>query len=495
MNRRDLCTPGRALLTDPPPGVAVPAYDRDALSVGIVHIGVGGFHRAHQAMYLDQLMNQGLATDWASGGVGVLPGDVRMRDALIGQDGLYSLVTKHSDGSREARVIGSIIEYLLAPDDPERVIQRMTDPAVRIVGLTITEGGYLIDPATGEFALNGTAAADLQSGATPQSAFGLVVEALRRRRAEGTAPFTITSCDNVAHNGDVARRSFVGFARGLDDELAQWIEDEVTFPNAMVDRITPVTSDADRDELVQRFGINDAWPVVSEPFMQWVIEDRFPTGRPPYERVGVQMTDDVEPYELMKLRLLNASHQALCYLGYLSGYRYAHEAMADEKITQFVRDYLRCEGVPSEPEVPGIDLADYCASLIERFGNPEIRDTLARLCAESSDRIPKWLLPVVRTNLASGGEVNRSAVVVASWARYAEGIDEHGEPIAVVDRLADELTALAANQRDHPTAFLENRSLFGDLVDDARFTEPYLAALTTLHRHGAQALLADLTRP
>src|SRR3954454_16470829 len=225
----------------------------------------------------------------------------------------------------------------------------------------------------------------------------------------------------------------------------------------MVDRITPVTTDHDRAVLNERFGIQDGWPVVCEPFTQWVLEDRFPAGRPPLESAGVQLVPDVEPYELMKLRLLNASHQALCYLGYLSGYRYAHEVCSDPLFTGFLLGYMDDEATPTLAPVPGVDLASYKHQLIERFANPEIRDTLARLCAESSDRIPKWLLPVINEELAAGGPVRRSALVVASWARYAEGVDEQGEPIEVVDNRREEVMARARRQEADPLAFLRDR--------------------------------------
>lgn len=475
------------------PEVGVPRYDRSALTAGIVHFGVGGFHRAHQAVYLDELMERGQAHDWALCGVGVLPQDRRMAEALAAQDHLYTVMLKHPDGSREARVIGSMIEYLFAPDDPDAVIAKLADPAVRIVSLTITEGGYSIDPATGQFdPASPDLAADLAGDGTPHSAFGLIVAGLRRRREAGIAPFTVQSCDNIQSNGDVAKQAIAGYARLVDPELGEWIAAEVAFPNAMVDRITPVTTDADRGELAERFGIEDRWPVVCEPFTQWVIEDHFPAGRPAWEEVGAQLVDDVLPYELMKLRLLNASHQGLTYFGYLIGYRYAHEALADERIAELLRRYMDREATPSLDPVPGIDLTAYKAQLIERFSNPEIRDTLARLCAESSDRIPKWLLPVVRHDLAAGIPVPYSAAIVASWARYAEGVDEAGEPIEIVDRLRDTLVPIAQSQRTNPTAFIENRALFGDLADDPAFREPYLETLAVLHTEGAGAALDRL---
>ncbi|MFZ7087017.1 mannitol dehydrogenase family protein [Curtobacterium sp. RRHDQ10] len=468
-------------------GIPVPGYDRSGITTGIVHFGVGGFHRAHQAMVLDRLLGEGKARDFGICGVGVLEQDRRMATTMAEQGGLYTLVLKHPDGTREARVIGSIVEYLLAVDDPEAVIEKMAADTTRIVSLTITEGGYNFDHVTGAFQLDTPAvAADLSGEHLPHTVFGLVVEALRRRRDRGTAPFTVMSCDNIQGNGHVAHDMFTAYARALDPGLGDWIDEHVHFPNSMVDRITPVTTDEDR-AMVRDLGIEDAWPVVAEPFFQWVLEDDFPLGRPPYEDAEVQVVDDVEPYELMKLRLLNASHQGLCYFGYLAGYRYAHEATADPAIASFLLRYMDDEATPTLQPVPGIDLDDYKHTLIERFRNPAVRDTLARLCAESSDRIPKWLLPVVRAQLASGGPIERSAAIVASWARYDEAVDEQGAPIEIVDRLADELVPIARSQREHRTAFIDNRTVFGDLAEDERFVAAYLDALDGLIADGAQA--------
>lgn len=474
--------------------VAVPDYERDGITAGIVHFGVGGFHRAHQAMVIDQLLRAGQARDFGICGVGVLPQDRRMADVMRKQDGLYTLVLKHADGTREARVIGSIIDYLFAPDDPDAVVERMSLPEVRIVSLTVTEGGYNFDQVTGEFLASDPAVQhDLQHPDLPSTVFGFVVAALRRRRTRGVQPFTVMSCDNIQGNGHVARTMFTAFARLLDPDLAAWMDQNVSFPNSMVDRITPVTTDEDRSEVRNRFGIDDEWPVVAEPFFQWVLEDQFGLGRPPYEHAGVQVVDNVEPYELMKLRLLNASHQGLCYFGYLAGYRYAHEATQDPGIALFLRAYMDREATPTLRPVPGIDLEEYKATLIERFSNPEIRDTLARLCAESSDRIPKWLLPVVRENLAAGRDVGLSAAICASWARYDEAVDEQGRPITVVDRLADELRARASEQREDPTVFIRNEVLFGTLADEPRFAGPYVAALRRLWADGARATVASLS--
>jgi mannitol 2-dehydrogenase len=471
----------------------VPEYDRDRLRTGIVHFGVGGFHRAHQAMYLDRLMAAGKAFDWAICGVGVMPPDRRMADVLRAQDGLYTLVVKAPDGGWSAQVVGSIREYLFAPDDPEAVIERMADPQTRIVSLTVTEGGYNFNPVSGEFdAGNPDVAHDLSSGELPRTTFGLVTEALARRRERGAGAFTIMSCDNIQGNGDAARRSFVAYATLRDADLGAWVGGNVPFPNSMVDRITPVTTPDDIAEVSRRFGVEDRWPVVCEPFTQWVLEDRFAAGRPPFEDAGVQVVADVEPYELMKLRLLNASHQALCYFGYLAGYRLVHEVAQDPLFARFLLAYMDREATPTLEPVPGIDLDTYKHQLIERFSNAGVRDTVARLCAESSDRIPKWLVPVIRRNLDTGGEVRLSAAVVASWARYAEGYDEQGQSIDVVDRLRDQLVAIARRQQEEPLAFVANRELFGDLVDDERFVAPYRAALASLYSKGARATLEEL---
>lgn len=467
-----------------------PTYDRAHVRSGIVHFGVGGFHRAHQAMYLDQLMNQGKALDWGISGVGLLPQDRRMHEVMTAQDCLYTLVVKHPDGSLQPRVVGSIVQYLFAPDDPEAVLELMAGPGTRIVSLTITEGGYLVHPVTGDFdADDPTIQNDLRARSTPSTAFGFITEALSRRRERGAPPFTVVSCDNISGNGEVAHKMISEFARLKDPELADWLEREVSFPNSMVDRITPVTTEADRALLAEQFGVEDAWPVVCEPFTQWALEDSFRNGRPPFEDVGVQMVKDVEPYELMKLRLLNASHQALGYLGHLAGYRYTHEVCQDPLFTKFLLGYMDHEATPTLAPVPGVDLEQYKHQLIERFANPAIRDTLARVCAEGSDRLPKWLLPVIREQLATGGEIGRSALVVASWARYAEGQDEQGQPIEVVDRLREQLIARARRQREEPLVFISDRDLFGDLIDNERFVLAYRSALDSLHSRGARATL------
>ena len=452
-----------------------PSYNRDEIRIGIVHFGVGGFHRAHQAMYVDRLLEMGLAKEWGICGVGVLPSDRKMADVMAAQDGLYTLVLENPDGSREPRVIGSIVDYRYAPDDPEAVIELLAAPSTRIISLTITEGGYNID--------------NLGSGVT---VFGLVADALARRRDRGIASPTIVSCDNIEGNGDVAAQAFTTYAERAHPGLGEWMSTHTRFPNSMVDRITPVTTPDVIAVLDNDFGVQDQWPVAAEPFTSWVLEDDFSDGRPPFEEAGVLLVDDVTPYELMKLRLLNASHQCLCYFAYLAGYRLVHDAAGDPLFAEFLREYMDSEGTPTLKPVPGIDLPDYKRALIERFANPGVKDTIVRLCFGSSDRIPKWLLPVIRANLAAGGPVRLSAATVASWARYAEGVDEHGEKIDVQDQLADTLVPLARSQRENPTAFIENTEVFGDLASQPRFVEAYLWALDSLHCHGARATLEEL---
>jgi mannitol 2-dehydrogenase len=473
--------------------IPVPKYERSQIGIGIVHFGVGGFHRAHQAMYLDELLNAGLARDWGICGVGVLPGDQRMRDALRSQDYLYTLILEHPDGTRQPRVIGSIIDFRYAPDDPEAVIELLADPATRIISLTITEGGYNIRHDNGKFDVdNPSIQRDLAADQPPGTVFGLVAEALNRRRERHVPSPTIVSCDNIVENGQVARRAFTSYAELSNPELAQWMRDNTKFPNSMVDRITPVTTPEVIERLDSEFAVQDAWPVAAEPFAMWVLEDDFTDGRPPLDEAGVQLVHDVSPYEAMKLRLLNASHQGLCYFAYLAGYRLVHEAAQDPLIAEFLSRYMDSEAMPTLTPIPG--LTEFKDSLIPRFANAYVRDTVARLCAESSDRIPKWLLPVVRDNLRSSGPVRLSAAIVASWARYAEGVDESGQPIEVVDRLADTLVPIARSQRHNASAFLENRSVFGDLVDQSRFVQPYLWTLDSLHRDGARATLEALLK-
>ncbi len=471
--------------------VTVPTYPRHKLRPAIVHLGVGGFHRAHQALYLDDLARRGITMEWGERGVGLLPGDRAMADALVPQDGLYTLVERDAQGDI-ARVVGSLLQYVFAPPDPTGVLDLLTDPSTRIVTLTITEGGYLVDDATGVFDANNPAVQADTDVSSPTTAFGYLCAALARRRDAGTPPFTVLSCDNLQGNGGVARTAVVSFARLRDAELAKWIDAHVAFPNAMVDRITPQTTDADRDMVARVFGITDAWPVMTEPFRQWVIEDRFTAGRPPLEEVDVQVVPDVHPYETMKLRLLNGSHQALAYLGYLAGYRYVHEAAADPNLQALLRRMMDEEVTPLLPPVPGVDLTDYKRSLLERFQNPKIRDTLARLAFGGSDRMPKFLLPSLAEALAHGRPRRLLTLATAGWLRYLRGVDEEGNPITLQDDRADDLRRLANEGGSDPRPLLSLERVFGDLGRNEAWVAELAAALQDLDARGARSVLLDL---
>lgn len=476
--------------------VASPAYTRADLTTGIVHFGVGNFHRSHQAMYLHRLFDAGRARDWAICGVGVLPGDQRMRDALVAQGMRYTLVERSPDGQAAAHTIASIAEYLFAPDDPEAVLEKLADPAVRIVSLTITEGGYNVDDVTGEFDLSRPdVAADLVPGATPRTVFGFVAVAARRRRERGIPPFTVMSCDNLQGNGIVARRSFVTFARALDPELGEWMDREIAFPSSMVDRITPVTGDAERAYVREELGVDDAWPVVCEDFVQWVLEDDFVSGRPPFDEVGVQLVEDVMPYEKMKLRLLNASHQALAYVGYLAGHRLVDDAATDPDLAAFVTGYMRADGEPTLDPVPGVDLADYERTLLERFSNPYIRDTLLRLATDGSDRIAKFVLPVARDLLAAGRTADYCAAVAASWALFARGTDERGAAIEVADRQSALVAEVLRRAGGDPSLIVGDDRLFPGLSGDPRFTEAFVRSYRAFRDRGVRQALAGRDVP
>ncbi|HYD40029.1 MAG TPA: mannitol dehydrogenase family protein [Anaeromyxobacter sp.] len=474
-----------------PAGVARPTYDRRALTSAIVHMSVGGFHRAHQAVYLDDLLQRGDAPGWGICGVGLLPQDARMRDVLRAQGCLYTVVERGAGGDR-ARVIGALREYLLAPDDPLAVIQRMAAPECRIVSLTITEGGYFVNQGTGELDdAHPDLRHDLGSPHAPRTAFGLLADALALREERGLDPFTIQSCDNLQGNGDVARRMFLAFLERRDPDLREWVEVDGSFPNAMVDRITPQTTDEHRALVRDRFGIDDAWPVTCEPFLQWVIEDRFPLGRPPWERAGAQLVPDVHPYEMMKIRLLNGGHQAICYVGMLLGLRYADEAMNDADVRQLLARF-HAEVRPLLPPVPGIDLDAYQRTLHERFANPVLRDQLARIGTEGSARIPKFVLPSIVDVLSRGSGASRALTfTVAAWFRYlAAEADATGAPLPKSDPLLDELVRRARAGGEDPAPLLELRALFGDALPRApAFVDALRGDLAALTREGPRAAL------
>ncbi|WP_282024776.1 mannitol dehydrogenase family protein [Limimaricola cinnabarinus] len=475
-----------------PQGVEGPAYDRAGLSAGIVHIGVGNFHRAHMAVYLDRLFSTGADHDWAISGAGVRAGDARMREALERQDCLTTVVELDPAGL-SARVTGAMIEF--TEIDAAKLVARMSDPAIRIVSLTVTEGGWFVDAKTNGF---DAAHPDIRHDAghpdAPKTAFGMILAALRQRRAAGDAPFTVMSCDNLPENGHVARQTVIELARLADADFADWVEANVAFPNTMVDCITPATSDRERALVRERFGIVDAVPVVCEPFRQWVLEDNFPQGRPALEKVGAEFVTDVAPYELMKLRILNGGHAAIAYPSALLGHHFVHDAMADPRIKAWLEALETREIIPTLEPIAGVDFEAYRRKVEERFSNPEIGDTIPRLCFDGTNRQPKFVLPVIRDALSKGQAIDGLALEVALWCRYCAGTNEAGEKIAPNDDDAEDLKRRAIAAKDDPQAFLSNEAVFGDLGAQPAFVAAFSKQLGALWTDGVAATLSRYAR-
>ncbi|WP_417768385.1 mannitol dehydrogenase family protein [Stappia sp.] len=468
--------------------VARPAYARGALSPGIVHVGVGNFHRAHQIVYLDRLFNKGLDHDWAVIGAGVRPGDAAMRERLKAQDWLSSVV-ELDPGGLTARVTGVMVDF--TPIDPEALVETLKRPEIRIVSLTITEGGYYVDATTGGFdAGHPDMRADAERPDAPATVFGILLKALGARQAAGVAPFTVMSCDNLPENGHVTRATMLGLARLISPDLARWVGENVAFPSSMVDCITPATSDRERQLLRERFRLEDAAPVACEPFRQWVMEDNFPAGRPRLEEVGVEFVADVAAFELMKLRILNGGHAAIAYPGALLGHHFVHDAMADPLVAGFLARLAHAEIIPTVPPIPGVDFTAYFGQVVTRFSNPEVGDTIPRLCLDGSNRQPKFILPTLRDRLGAGASIDGLALEVALWCRYCAGTTETGETLEIVDERRDELRERAAAARDRPAAFLEMASVFGDLAADPSFSAAFAKALAALWRDGVRETIA-----
>ncbi|WP_163650409.1 mannitol dehydrogenase family protein [Modicisalibacter sp. 'Wilcox'] len=467
--------------------VAVPAYDRRGLRPGILHIGLGNFHRSHMATYLDRLFAQGEAHDWAIVGSGVMPADVRMRRRLRQQDWL-STVVDLGPGAVSARVVGAMVDFV--PVVSTAIVGALADPRVRIVSLTITEGGYFLDAATGRFdASHPRIRADAADPARPRTVFGMMVKALAERRAKGLPPFSVLSCDNLPGNGDVTRRSVVGLAELIDADLAGWIRREATFPNSMVDCITPPTTARERELVSRRFGIEDAAPVVCEPFRQWVIEDRFCAGRPPLERVGVEFVDDVAAYETMKLRILNAGHASIAYASALLGHHHVHRAMADPDIRDWLLALQQREIMPALEEIEGVAYPAYLARIVERFGNAEIGDTVSRLCANGSTRQPKFILPAIRDALGRGFPVGGLALELALWCCYCRVAGGSTGVAALSDPLSARLMAGARESVREPRAFLAIREVFNDLAESRPFLGAFAKWLDIIDAQGVRAAI------
>jgi mannitol 2-dehydrogenase len=467
---------------------AVPKYRPGDISAGIVHFGVGNFHRAHQAVYLDDLFNLGLDHDWGLVGAGVRDTDALMRDKLLRQDLLTTVVEQEATAST-ARITAPLVDFL-KPGDTHAIISKLADPAIRIVSLTVTEGGYYIDPASQRFdPKHPDIAWDAAHFDTPKTVFGLILAGLKRRRDVGLIPFTVMSCDNIPGNGHVTQNAVVGLAKLIYPELAAWVEANVAFPNGMVDRITPATTDRERDMLAADFGIADAWPVFCERFKQWVLEDHFPAGRPALEKVGVQFVPDVAPYELMKIRILNGGHATIAYPAALMDIHFVHEAMENPLVRGFLEKVEREEIIPVVPPVPDTRLDDYYRLIETRFANPKIGDTITRLCLDGSNRQPKFILPSVADRLKANRPVTGLALVSALWARYCYGETDSGKPIGPNDPNWDRLTAQARLAKDDPKAWLAMGDIFGPIADDPIYVEAFTTALHSLYALGTKETL------
>jgi mannitol 2-dehydrogenase len=450
----------------------VPTYDRRRLAPRILHVGVGGFHRAHLALYTHELAEAG--SDWGIRGLGLLRQDVRMAEALAPQDHLYTLVER-GRGDARARIVGSIVDYRLAHDRPTSAAELAADPGVAILSLTITEAGY--------------SDGDAGTSASVPTTFDVIANGLELRRAQGHPPLTIVSCDNLPGNGDAARRSTLVAARRRGRSLARWTERHCAFPNSMVDRITPATSDDDRAWLVDAVGIADRWPVVAEPFRQWVIEDNFANGRPRWEDVGVLFTDRVHDWEIYKLRLLNAGHSSMAYLAALAGVSYVDEAMALPDVRSYLRHLLNDEAVPSLAPIPGYPVGDYVASVLERFANTGVRDQIARLCIDGSAKFPTFLVPTISFQLEHHGPVGHGALALAGWARYLATV-----PVArqAFDAAGDRARHYARRALDEPTRFLDFAEVFPTtLRDSGRFRAAFAAAWQRLGEVGPLVAMGE----
>jgi len=468
--------------------VGRPAYARRDLSAGIVHFGVGNFHRAHQATYLDDLFNLGRDHDWAIVGAGVMPGDKVAREKLTNQDWLTTVV-EQSASTFQARVIGSMIGFLPV-GDVTTCVSSLADPAIKIVSLTVTEGGYFIDPASGVFdADHPTIRADATHSEAPKTVFGLILAALKARRAAGTRPFTVMSCDNVPGNGEVTKAAVAGLADLTDPSLASWIRNEVAFPNAMVDRITLATGDRERSFARDNLGIEDAAPVFCEDFRQWVLEDRFPAGRPALEEVGVTFVDDVDPYEMMKIRLLNGGHAVIAYPAGLMDIHFVHEAMENDLIRAFLSKVETEEIIPTVPPVPGTDFGDYHRLIQKRFANPRVEDTIRRLCLDGSNRQPKFIIPTILDRLRHGLGITGLALESALWCRYCFGVTETGLAIEPNDPNWSRLTRVARAAKNDPMAWLGMDDIYGETAQAEPFRRCFAEALRDLWADGTPAVL------
>jgi mannitol 2-dehydrogenase len=444
--------------------VELPKYSRKDLTPAIVHIGVGVFNRSHQAVYLDDLLGITGIQRICEWGIGLMPADRMIDAALKEQDHLYTVFVRDEEGEA-VRVIGSLIAHTYAPECTEEAIARLSAPETEIISLTVTEGGYFLDADTHHFDnTHPDIQFDLQHPETPRTFPAYIVQAAKRRINNGGKPFTILSCDNIQGNGDAARSTILGFAEMVDASVCRWMREHVSFPNGMVDRITPTTTEKDRAALVERYGVADRVPVVTEPFRQWVLEDKFVGVRPAFDRVGVQFTTDVVPYEQVKIRLLNGGHFAIAYASALLGIPLVSDAIADHQIKKFLQEYHR-EVLPAVPQVPGIDPGDYTVSVVKRFSNPTILDQIDRICSGGTGKLISFILPTMRELKRQRRAMRIIPAVIASWLFYLRGKREDGSDVEIEDPLKGQLISFLNAGATDAGRVLSVRALFGDLTE------------------------------
>ncbi|WP_291562927.1 mannitol dehydrogenase family protein [Bacteroides sp.] len=471
-------------------------YNRENVKSGILHIGVGNFHRAHQEYYTSLLLENEDQQNWGICGAMILPSDERLYKALKGQGGEYTLTVCGRNGEDTAYRLGALNELYWGIEEPEKIINKIADKDIKIITLTITEGGYNIEKATGAFILEDeNIRHDLQHHTTPKTAFGYVAEGLRRRMNLGNGSVTILSCDNLQHNGNTAKKAFMSFFCAQDMKLAAWVEKNVTFPNSMVDRITPATRPEDISRLNKKNGVCDEAPVYCEDFIQWVIEDKFIAGRPAWERVGVEFTDDVTAYENMKLSLLNASHTLLSYPSFLSGYRKVDDAMHDERIEKFVRQFMDIDITPYVPAPGNTDLELYKKTLIERFGNRSVSDQIARLCFDGISKFPVYVMPNLGKMINDGADLTRVAYLIAAYRHYLKyKVDDNGAAFEVAEPwiTAEDLQVIGS---DNAMDFLA-LSAFGsvNLKASESFCSLYLNFVEEIKANGAMKTLEGILK-
>lgn len=474
-----------------PSSIRTPHYDRTALDAGILHMSVGGFHRSHQAVYVDQVLSQE-ASNWMIAGVGLMPQDLTNLNHLRGQDGLYA-VLERAPNKDDVRVVGSMKTVIHAPSETQTVIDQIANPAIKILSLTITEKGYYYNEHRDLDFTQANVQHDVALPADPKTAYGYIVKGLQKRVANNAGPITIMCCDNLPGNGHITEHLLTQFMQKAAPDLLPWVKQNVSFPNAMVDRITPVTTPVIQEILEEKFGIRDEWPVVCEDYIQWILEDKFIAGRPAFEKVGVQMVSDVEPYEKMKVRLLNGSHSALSYVSYLMGYRAVDKAMADPLIVEFVKRYMDHDITPSVPNVPGIDLTAYKAKLIERFANPSISDQVQRLAEDGSQKIRNAIVPPLEFQIEKGASTKYIAFALAGWWRYLTGTDEQNDAITIKDPMAETLNNKARLTPEDALGLLSIDSIFGkELAGNAAFLAEVNGFLANFAKIGVKDTLKNL---